>query len=336
MLNDHHRPTELDGIERDAVAWVQKLLTGEVTAEEAQALRRWRATSPAHMAAFVRASETWRKAGAAGRVLRDGGGELAIGLSQVAHRQQMMTRRAWIGGSAAAVLAAAGYGAMRPPLGLWPSVAELSADYRTGTGEQRAVTLAGDVSVNMNTQTSIAFRTSQHDAERLELIAGEASFTTAARQVRPLVVIAGAGETRTEAATFDIRCLRNNGDATVSVTCFTGVVEVAHQDKTIELGAGRRLRYGHSGVSDVMSVDAESASNWQRGVVVFHGTPLVEAVDEINRYRPGRIIIANNALGQKHISGRFRIDEMGNVLTRLQQAFGANVRALPGGLVLLS
>lgn len=336
MFNDHQRASELDQIEREAVFWVQKLLTGEVTAEDAQALRQWRARSPAHMAAFARASDTWRKAGAAGRVLRDQGGELAVGLAQVAERQQAMTRRAWLGGGAAVALVAAGYSAVRPPLGLWPSLAELRADYRTETGEQRAVMLAGDVSINMNTQTSIVVQDSGLAADRLELIAGEASFATTIHLARQLVVIAGDGETRTQSGRFDVRRLPNAGGEMTSVTCFAGAVQVAYFADIAELGPGQQLRYGVAGFGEVTAIDAESASNWRRGVVVFRGTPLADAVEEINRYRRGRIVITSSALAKKQISGRFKIDEMANVLARLQEAFGAQVRALPGGIVLLS
>ncbi len=44
----------------------------------------------------------------------------------------------------------------------------------------------------------------------------------------------------------------------------------------------------------------------------------------------------NAALGQKQLSGRFRIDQMNNVLLQLERAFNAKLRQLPGGVVLLS
>ena len=48
--------------------------------------------------------------------------------------------------------------ALKPPLGLWPSLSELGADYRTGTGEQRTIAFAGDVQIALNTQTSLTIR----------------------------------------------------------------------------------------------------------------------------------------------------------------------------------
>ena len=45
--------------------------------------------------------------------------------------------------------------ALRPPLGLWPGIGELSADYRTARGEQRRLTLGDALDVQMNTLTRI-------------------------------------------------------------------------------------------------------------------------------------------------------------------------------------
>jgi transmembrane sensor len=69
---------------------------------------------------------------------------------------------------------------------------------------------------------------------------------------------------------------------------------------------------------------------------VFRATPVAEVVEEINRYRPGRIILINAALGRKPVTGRFRIDKMDEILSRLELAVSARIQTLPGGIVLLS
>jgi transmembrane sensor len=223
-----------------------------------------------------------------------------------------------------------------PPFGLWLSISELNADYRTGKGEQRSVKLADDVSIDLNTQTSIAIRRSEEQGDRLELIAGEASFATSPRAQRPLVVKAATGLASADSARFDIRRLPGGDGAAVAVTCLTGSVRVDHRSDRAELGPGQQLHYDDGGLGRIATINPETASSWQRGIVVFRATPLAEAIEEINRYRPGRIVLMNPALGQKQISGRFRIDEMNEVLTRLQQAFNARVQTFPGGIVFLS
>ena len=42
---------------------------------------------------------------------------------------------------------------------------------------------------------------------------------------------------------------------------------------------------------------------WREGVLVFRDMPLSEAVAEINRYRPGRIMVLDDALAARRVSG---------------------------------
>ena len=64
--------------------------------------------------------------------------------------------------------------------------------------------------------------------------------------------------------------------------------------------------------------------------------PLAEVIAEINRYRPGRIVVWNADLGRRPINARFRVSNVDDILALAQRAFGAKVTTLPGGLVLLS
>jgi transmembrane sensor len=324
-----------NAIERDlrgeAVDWVQRLASGRVTLADAKALKRWRAESPAHEAAFADASRLWEEFGPAARNLRQRG-EISPGLVHRYPLRQAMSRRAVLGGGLAAASVAAAYAVVHPPLDLWPSFAELRADYRTATGEQRQFALPSDVSVRMNTQTSVALRSSEGDADRLELIAGEASFVSMPQVRRPLVVAAADGSMMTSRAHFDVRRM----GAAVCVTCIDGTVSVARQADAKVIGAGQQIRYDRNGLGSVISADVELVTAWQQGVLIFRLTPLSEVVEEINRYRPGRVILLDAELARKAVSGRFRTDHMDEILVRLDQAFGIKSRSLPAGIVLLS
>lgn len=324
---------ELDPVRREAVAWVQRLASGRATAADAAALRQWRARSAAHEAAFAEARRIWADIAPAGRGLR-GRGAAAAPAIPPARASRGPGRRAFLtGGLAGAAAAAAGLAVVNPPLGLWPSLAEMSADFSTGTGEQREVSVADGVAVRLNTQTSIAVQPAPEE-DRIELIAGEASF--AARRERALVVLAAGGRTVASAARFDVRHVRDGTGMAVCVTCLEGGVGIEHRGRTAALGPGQQLRYGEAGLGRMVAIDPDIASAWQRGIVVFRSTPLAQVVEEINRYRPGRIILVNAELGRQPVSGRFRTDRMDDILLRLEQAFGATLRNLPGGIVLMS
>lgn len=329
--------TDLDMVAREAVTWIRKLVSNEMTPEDLVALERWRERSPQHDAAFVRTQRIWSKIGAAGEEAFGPAGDILGQLDAFGRQRRVVSRRIVLTSGVAAIAAAAtAYGATHPPLGLWPSVYELNADYRTATGEQRKVTLDGDVAVNLNTQTSLAIRRAEFGEQRIELISGEASFAAPVHAPRSLVVVAGEGTAAATSGLFDVRYAANGEDPSVCVTCLEGAVKIQRGIGAAALQAGQRVQYNMAGLGKIFTVDREVASDWQRGIVAFRDTPVPEAIDEINRYRPGRIILLDSPLSNRRLSGRFRIDEMNQVLRQLERAFDAKLRHLPGGVVLLS
>lgn len=282
------RYNEPEALEREAHRWVTLLVSGDATTADAEALKHWRRQSPAHDSAFVGATQRWKDFGPAGRGLLEKG-EAPVWSPP----PPMVSRRAVLGGAGALAAGAVGYAVVQPPLGLWPSLTELAADYRTATGEQRQVTLADNISVRMNTQTSIAIP-SLADVEQVKLIAGEVSFTMPLNAPSSLVVLAGDGRTVASRARFDIR----NVGPSVCVTCFEGELRVEQGMQAAILNAKRQIRYDGAGLQSVVSIDPVEAAAWQDGVLVFRFTPLSDVVTEINRYRPGKVILMNAALGE--------------------------------------
>lgn len=335
MSKENHRSMRLSPIHDEAVDWVQKLKSGLATPEEIEVAARWRNQSPDHAAAFDAAEHVWSAAGAAFRALHGADKSLASTLDALGRQRRTMNRRKMLGGGAAVIAAASIYGTLNPPLGLWPSLSELTADYRTGTGEQRNVTLADHVAINLNTQTSLAIRPATAAEDCVELIAGEASFATPTRAARSLVVLAANGRTVAASGRFDVRCATIGERSFVSVTCFEGPLRIEHGAVGTDLRPGQRVRYDAGGLGQIVAVDPIIESEWQRGIVEFHDTPLTEAVEEINRYRPGRIVLTSKAQGQKQVNGRFRIDQMEKLLLQLEHAFDLKLRRFPGGIVLL-
>lgn len=325
---------ELDSLKQEAIGWVRRLTSGAVTAAEAEQFKRWRSKSPEHAAAFAAASNLWRDLGVAGENVRKR--QRSAGSHSRNAGVRLLHRRAFLGGGLAAASIAAGvYVAARPPLDLWPSIAELSADYRTRTGEQRDVSFA-DIAIRMNTRTSIAREPSSSDMDRVRLITGEASFATAG-QGRTLSVIAADSEIAATAARFDVSYLQDaDGTASVCATCLQGELRVARGAEATTVVAGQKIRYAANGAKDLHQVDVDVVSAWQEGVLVFRNTALKDVVNEVNRYRGGRIIVTNAQIGGVPVSGRFRISRIDDILTQMEQAFGAKMRQLPGGIVLLS
>lgn len=326
-MSESAQNIELDPLRREAVTWVQQLISGTATHADIAAFKLWRRQSPAHAAAFDDASRIWKDFGVAGQNLRRRG-QASMGLASLRARP-MMSRRVALGGLVAASVA--GFAMVDPPLALWPSLAEMKADYRTATGEQRKVALGSEISIDMNTQTSIALRPGNGSAEQIELIAGEASFATTQPR-HALAVIAADGRTVAGAAQFDVRRV----GPSVCVSCLDGEIRIEHRAQEITITSGQQVNYDGDGLRHAVSFDPDIVTAWRRGVLVFRSTPLAEAVAEINRYRPGKIIVLGAALGRSQLSGRFRIDRMDEILGSVERVFGAKARSLPGGIVILS
>jgi len=332
-MSEHHRPN-LSQIEQQAVGWVQKLASGSATAEDMAGAKRWRMQDPRHRAAYEDAERVWQRMAVVGRAKYGADANFMGALQDYGRQRAVMTRRAMLGAGVVSIGGAAIYGMMQPPLGLWPSYSELRADFRTGTGEQRTIAFAGDVEIALNTQTSLAVRPATATEDSVELIAGEASFATPNRSSRALAVFSAGGKIVSEEGRFELRCL-GAGDHAV-VTCLNGRLSVESGEKVAELQPGQRMSYDGRHVGAIDTIDPGTASEWRRGVVVFRNTSLSDAVEEMNRYRAGRIILRNAALGQRLLSGRFRINQMEQALAQVEHTFKLNVTRYPAGIVVLS
>ncbi len=274
----------------------------------------------------------WRTFGDATRRLADDPEGAQSPGSRRTTVRRIVSRRAIIGGSAIAASVAAAYAIARPPLGMWPSFAELTADYRTAKGEQRKVALLNNVSLELNTETSIAVR-SIKNAPRIEVISGEAAISATRDGLAPLVVDAGNGRITALQADFQVRCL----DGKVTVSCIDGAVDVGLGGRTIRVAKEQQVSYSASGgLTALTPVDPVRATAWQNGLLIVHDWPMSRVVDEINRYRPGQIVIMNSTLGRRRITGTFYLNHLDDFLGQAHTLFDASVRYLPGGLVLLS
>jgi transmembrane sensor len=318
---------EREPLRREAWKWVLHMTSGEATKADIAALERWCARSPLHAEAFARASGRWRAFGAAigGRAHQQGVIDI-----QGSGTGRALGRRALLGGMLAASTAGAAVVISRPPFGLWPSLSEIAADYRTGTGERHRIALADSVSVEMNTRTSLNIRKAASDgADRVELIAGEAAVATGAH---PIEVIAAKGRVWADTAQFNVRY---NGTA-VCVTCLGGMVHVEQQGRSVSMLQKQQVSYNERSLGFTTAVDPVVVTGWREGDLFFRDEPLANVIEEVNRYRPGRIVLMNEDLGRRRVTARFKLDRLEVVIIQLRETFGARVTALAGGIVLVS
>jgi transmembrane sensor len=332
-MNEFSDQSAAEGLRRESLDWIVRLTSGRVTGEDASALAAWKAQSTAHVAAFEDALRLRQQLKVAGRELMarlaHGANENAASAEPIPFRPRRspVARRAFLGGAIAA--SAAGIMIARPPLGLWPSFAELTADYHTGKGEQRQVQLAAGVSMLLNTQTSLSIA-SRKDGASVRLISGEANFRADLDQEQRLAVLAGDSEIRATKANFNMRY----EDGAACVSCLSGAVQVHRPAGTVLVTDNQQFTFGSGHPDRLSPINRVAATDWQHGILVFREMPFHQMVGEINRYRPGKVILANDDLAQRKFNGMFRIGHLDGAIVAIQQ-LGVRVRQLPGGIVLL-
>lgn len=317
----------LDAVDHEACGWVARFAAGGAGPADLDAFRQWAACSEAHRAAFQRARLLWQAAGPAGLALASGIASRRV----VPPARASLGRRAVLGG---ALAAAAGVAAVvvESPLGLWPSWSELDADYRTGPGVQRRIDIVDRVSIALNTRTSIDVRPPGGRGEGIDLLAGEAGVAVAAGAQEDFSVTAGGGRTTSRGGSrFNVRL----EERSACVTCVEGVVEVDRQGMAVVLPAGQQVRYSDRGIDAAVAINPAVVTAWQDGVVIFQSTPVAEVIAEVNRYRPGRVILTNPALGRQLFNARLRIENVDRVPGQIAALFGARETVLSWGITLL-
>ena len=292
--------SRLHGEARD---WLVLLTSGQATVADAKALRQWCAQSPEHAQAFEQAKRLWQ--------------QLTPALTE-AQSPRHFGRRAFLGGALAASAAL-----VMVHISVPGGFAGLGADYHTAVGEQRRVDLREGISLELNTQTRISRR-----EQGIELLEGEVEVQVA----QPLTVQAGAGWLSASQARFNVR----NTDHSVCVTCIEGWLAVEVQGRSVRLDSGRQLTYDAAGLGPVVTVDTEAVIAWREQVLVFNNATLDTVIDEINRYRPGMLVLLNRELGKRRVQARFSLEQLPGVALLIRDAYGAKCTELPGGVVLLS
>jgi transmembrane sensor len=327
-----------DDIAEQARTWLIRMRSGKATQADVRAYRRWCAAHPEHAQKAESLSDIWSALPAAVAVYEERNGAIDFSMPEESRHVSRPARRAFVG---FAVAAGASWLALRPPLQLWPAVSDFAADYRTGTGEQRRIALSERVVVEMNTQTRInvlAAQAGQPVSHGIDLLAGEAEVVAAVpvasqtSAIHPVVVVAGRGRLEAQVARFDIRRTREQ----TCVTCVAGSIAFEHPQQQLTLTANEQLIYNDSNLRVVSGVDPHTVIAWRQGRLVFDGVPLVDVIAEINRYRPGKVILRNAALGRRLVKAEFSIATVGNAIEMIHDAYGAHVTELPGNIVLLS
>ena len=315
---------------QEAAGWFAKLANRSVTSESLDAFRAWRRT-PANRAAYEQVEQVWRSASAL-ELDGDIQAALAAALARSAPRREGgLLRGRWV----QALVGAAAIGATASALLLWPG--EGAQSFSTGKGEERLVSLSDGSRVRLDTDTRLTVRLSAGERD-VALGRGQAYFDVAHDPRRPFIVTAEGLSVRAVGTRFDVR--RNAGRSTsVRVTLVEGSVELRTKTRgeVLTLKPGEQVAYapGHP-LGAAAPSDIPAATGWTGGHIVFHETPLVAAVAEINRYSRRRIILEAGPLASAPVSGVFDVGDTDAFIAGVATLYGLHTTTAADGAIRLA
>lgn len=220
-------------------------------------------------------------------------------------------------------------------------------EVRTAVGENRITVLADGSEIVAGADTLLTV-TYSDNRRGVALVRGEALFTVAPDPLRPFVVDTGLGRVVAVGTAFNVRRTRE----TVTVTVVEGVVQIVAQASaptgatrtsgtlpdgvTASVGAGGQIVLGDRIERRTLArVQVKDTVAWRIGKLVFHDEPLSVVVEDINRYSPVKLRLADPALGDLRISGRLHYSEVLDWIEGLGEVFGLDVDQIDRGTVLI-
>lgn len=305
----------------EAIDWAARLAIGPVTDDERVEFERWRRSSPAHEHAYRAAAEFMGELHALDIPPQPAAGNI---VPLRPGRKAIVSRRAFMGGGAVAASVMAGAVAAQSPLGLWPSLSELTADERTRAGERRKFSPMAGVDVELNSRSSVSMVD-----QGVELISGEVF--VAVKRDEPFKIAAAGGMATVIDGHVDVRAY----DSELCFACIQGRVTASFDDVIHRLAAGDSVTRHADGSIHRTRADTRIVTAWRGGLLIFEGTPLARAISDINRYYPGRLVLRGGALAARPVTGVFHIDQIELALIQIQNLTNVSATRLPGGVVLL-
>jgi transmembrane sensor len=315
--------------EQAALDWLS-LLHDQPSSGDQATFSRWLRADPAHVEAYSRAQVLWELSEVPARTLAD---EDAVALQGYLNSMNSSKRSRVVRGAGALAMAACLLVMVSLGAGWQPSrwVDDFGADYVTAPGEVKTVTLADQTRVTLDADSAIAVDFS-HGERHIQLRRG-AGFFRVTHTGQPFVVEAGSGEVRVLGTQFEVRLQ----PAGAQVTVLSGRVGVtpSRQGQQQVLTAGQQVAYA-DGVADALhAVDSESRLAWRDGWLNYYKAPLAEVVQDLSRYYPGRILLLNDEMAAKRVSGSFPSKDPVAVLSALQAVLGFEQHTVLGRMIVL-
>jgi transmembrane sensor len=287
-------------IDWQAAQWIDRMSRPVIDSDTAAAFDHWILTDPRHVDSYARMSAVWQSNGlesALGEAVRS----VDASNDDDAVPNQGLARLVR-GGVAASLLVLACFGGAQ--------LLVSDASYATATGGTRTVALADGSTVRMNGDTRITVRIAPW-SRHVTLERGEAFFDVAHERLRGFSVDAGGASVSVLGTAFDVDRIDSD----------TRIIQVYRGLVTVDAGAGRQWRLPAGSGLELSGEHVRSLKGvagdrpgWTDGWFEANDMPMLQLIERLNRIAVHPVRLADPALGELLVTGRFQANDPKNML----------------------
>ena len=296
--------------------WLLRLKANPDCRQTAGEFEDWLARAQINRAAWREASKTWEALGE----VKPRHADLWPARPAALPIPQRRGRRGLVTGAVLALAAALLLVIAAPALMIW-----LQADFRTGTGENRVVTLADGSAVNLSADSAIDVELTP-EGRHVRLLSGQAFFDVAHDAARPFTVEAGNAKVVVLGTAFDVAL----DETETTVQLARGVVGISGEGQAVaEMAPGEMAVVdGETGAITRDTLPIEEIGAWRSGRLFVNDVTIDSVVARLQRYHPAWISVPDRALGRQRVTGLYDLSDPDRALKALVQPHGGTVRSV--------
>jgi transmembrane sensor len=294
--SNRDQDTETSGRTREAAAWFALLLDENTPQPEYERFRTWLLADERNAEAYARIEQLWSHAA-----------------FEPSDADKAPSRRGFLKLTSGIVLLA-GAGGTAWTIATRP-------DFSTGTGEILNTVLADGSRVELGAASAISVDFTA-SLRRIILHSGEAYFSVAADSARPFRVEAGSLVATALGTAYSVSIAPER----TSVAVTEHHVRVEAGGRSIDLQQGDAIDWQDGMLGSVAKGDAENRVRWRDRQLIFLARPLGEVIAEVNRWRKGRLVIADRTLAARKVTAILDVNDIDGIDAILEQGLPVSLQ----------